>query len=178
MENVKVNKFGDIIVNEADIIQGLYTGKIQSFSNLKVDETDLISKFNSSVKLNADKIEFLSAYQEPTKSVEEVDKDRQSNWFIPAQYKNFDVSSWLLDQCKTSEEHTRVLEELEMFKERDMVDVLIFLKYLVDTMRENNIIWGVGRGSSVASFCLYLIGVHKVNPLKFNLDIKEFLKDE
>ena len=65
-----------------------------------------------------------------------------------------------------------------MFKERDMVDVLIFLKYLVDTMRENNIIWGVGRGSSVASFCLYLIGVHKVNPLKFNLDIKEFLKDE
>ena len=84
---MKVNKFGDIIVNEADIIQGLYTGKIQSFSDLKVDETDLISKFNSSVKLNADKIELLSAYQEPTKSVEEVDKDRQSNWFIPAQYK-------------------------------------------------------------------------------------------
>ena len=67
---MKVNKFGDIIVDEADIIQGLYTGKIQSFSNLKVNETDLISKFNSSVKLNADKIELLSAYQEPTKSVE------------------------------------------------------------------------------------------------------------
>jgi len=34
----------------------------------------------------------------------------------------------------------------------------------------------VGRGSSVASYCLYLLGVHKINSLKFDLDIKEFLK--
>jgi len=57
-----------------------------------------------------------------------------------------------------------------------MFDLLIYLKYLVDTLRSQNIVWGVGRGSSVASYCLYLIGVHKVNSMQYNLDIHEFLK--
>jgi DNA polymerase III alpha subunit len=50
------------------------------------------------------------------------------------------------------------------------------MKYLVDTLRKNNVVWGVGRGSSVASYILYLIGVHKVDSIKYNLDINEFLK--
>ena len=65
-----------------------------------------------------------------------------------------------------------------MFEERKMMNVLRFLIYLVDTMRKNKIVWGVGRGSSVASYVLFLIGIHKVNSLKYNLDIKEFLKWE
>ena len=66
--------------------------------------------------------------------------------------------------------------ELLLFQERDMFDLLKYLKYLVDTMRENNIIWGVGRGSSVSSFVLYLIGIHKINSLYYDLSIEEFLK--
>jgi DNA polymerase III alpha subunit len=57
-----------------------------------------------------------------------------------------------------------------------MFDLLFYLKYLVDTMRENKIVWGVGRGSSVASYVLYLIGVHKIDSIKYELDINEFLK--
>jgi DNA polymerase III alpha subunit len=45
-------------------------------------------------------------------------------------------------------------------------------------MRENDIVWGVGRGSSVASYTLYLIGVHKIDSIKYELDINEFLKGE
>ena len=56
------------------------------------------------------------------------------------------------------------------------MDVLQFLKYMVDTLRENNIVWGVGRGSSVASYVLYLLGVHKVNSIKYDLDPTEFLR--
>jgi DNA polymerase III alpha subunit len=48
--------------------------------------------------------------------------------------------------------------------------------YLVDVMRENSVVWGVGRGSSVASYVLYLIGVHKIDSVKYNLDFKEFFK--
>ena len=65
---------------------------------------------------------------------------------------------------------------MTMFEERKMMNVLRFLIYLVDSMRKNKIVWGVGRGSSVASYVLFLIGIHKVNSLKYNLDIKEFLK--
>ena len=63
-----------------------------------------------------------------------------------------------------------------MFAERGMDNVLRFMVYLVDNMRKNNIVWGVGRGSSVSSYVLYLIGVHKVDSIKFKLDIKEFLR--
>jgi len=48
--------------------------------------------------------------------------------------------------------------------------------YIVDMMRKNNLVWGVGRGSSVASYVLYLIGIHKIDSLKYNLNIEEFLK--
>jgi DNA polymerase III alpha subunit len=43
-------------------------------------------------------------------------------------------------------------------------------------MRKHNIVWGVGRGSSVASYVLYLIGVHKINSMYYDLDIEEFLR--
>jgi DNA polymerase III alpha subunit len=46
----------------------------------------------------------------------------------------------------------------------------------VETMRVNNIVWGVGRGSSVASYVLYLIGVHKIDSMYYDLDIEEFLR--
>jgi DNA polymerase III alpha subunit len=57
-----------------------------------------------------------------------------------------------------------------------MFSLLQYLKYLVDTMRKNNIVWGVGRGSSVASFVLFLIGIHRINSLYYQLSIDEFLK--
>jgi DNA polymerase III alpha subunit len=95
---------------------------------------------------------------------------------MPKEYKTFDIAKWLVERCSTPEELDRVGQELILFVQHDMMDVLKYLKYLVDTMRQNNLVWGVGRGSSVASYCLYLLGVHKVNSLKFNLDIHEFLK--
>jgi len=66
--------------------------------------------------------------------------------------------------------------ELELFEKHNMTDLLRFLIFLVDTLRANNILWGVGRGSSVASYCLYLLGIHKINSLKYQLDINEFLR--
>jgi len=82
----------------------------------------------------------------------------------------------LLDMCLTDEEKERVSLEYEMFEERGLIPLLQFLTFIVDHMRKNQIVWGVGRGSSVSSYCLYLMGVHKVNSLKYDLPIEEFLK--
>jgi DNA polymerase III alpha subunit len=95
---------------------------------------------------------------------------------MPERYKNMDIAEYVLAECKTESELQRAGEELLLFQERDMFDLLKYLKYLVDTMRENNIVWGVGRGSSVSSFVLYLIGIHKINSLYYDLSIDEFLK--
>jgi DNA polymerase III alpha subunit len=96
---------------------------------------------------------------------------------MPDEYKSLDIESWLLEQTPPWDpQHTRVTEELAAFKERNMLDLLRWLKYFVDTMRKNNVIWGVGRGSSVASYVLFLIGVHKIDSIKYNLDWQEFLR--
>lgn len=95
---------------------------------------------------------------------------------MPEQYKNMDIAAWILGKCQTDQERQRVGQELLLFLERDLFDMLKYLKYLVDTMRVNNIVWGVGRGSSVSSYVLFLLGVHKINSLYFGLEIGEFLK--
>ena len=81
-----------------------------------------------------------------------------------------------MERCTTTQQRDRVYAELLEYENRGMVIVLKFLKYLVDVCNENNIVLGVGRGSSVASYCLYLLGVHRIDSIKYKLDIKEFLK--
>jgi DNA polymerase III alpha subunit len=95
---------------------------------------------------------------------------------MPEKYKQLDIAEYLLKLCTKDAELQRVGTELLLYQERDMFDLLRFLVYIVDVMREQDIVWGVGRGSSVASYVLYLIGVHKIDSLYYDLDIAEFLR--
>lgn len=101
----------------------------------------------------------------------------QSQWFMPEQYKTFNLVEWLFDKCTSTKAKDRVEQELMLYVKLDAYDLLLYLKFLVDTMTANNIVWGVGRGSSVSSYVLYLIGVHSIDSLKYDLDIHEFLKE-
>ena len=118
----------------------------------------------------------LVKYVDPKTSLEDFDNKNQSNWHLPTEYLNMDIAKYVLDKCNTEEELQRAGEELIKFQEREMFILLKYLKYLVDTMRSNNIVWGVGRGSSVASFVLFLLEVHRINSLYYDLSIDEFLK--
>ena len=100
---------------------------------------------------------------------------------IPQHYKNIDVEEYIRGLVPQSGDsdisvNARVEQELAEFSARNLFPVLQLLIYIVDTLRKNNLVWGVGRGSCVASYCLYLIGIHKVDSIKYNLDIREFLK--
>jgi len=99
------------------------------------------------------------------------------HWFIPNDYCP-NLVEFLYSQCTTTEQTQRVDQELELFIKNGMYDLLHVMKYVVDTLRENNVVWGVGRGSSVASYVLHLIGVHKIDSVKYNLPIEEFFKGE
>jgi len=118
----------------------------------------------------------LIEYIDPKLSIEDFDNNNQSNWYMPNEYKELDIAKFVLDQCTNEAELQRAGEELIMFQERNMFVLLQYLKYLVDTMRKHNIVWGVGRGSSVASFVLFLLGVHRINSLYYDLSIDEFIK--
>lgn len=99
-----------------------------------------------------------------------------ADWNIPESYKDTDIKEFLLLLCDTEIERERVEMEYTMFEKRKLIPLLQFLFFIVDYMRKYKIVWGVGRGSSVASYCLYLLGIHKVDSIKYDLPIEEFLK--
>lgn len=107
---------------------------------------------------------------------EEFDHRNQSEWFMPNEYKQLDIAQHVLNLCTTDAELQRCGEELLLYQERNLFDLLRYLTYLVDVMTENRLIWGVGRGSSVASYVLYKLRVHKIDSMYYDLDPKEFLR--
>lgn len=173
---MNINNYGAVFVNSQELFDALYSGKLTDFTNIFLDDSAEVEKFNAAVKSNYENFQLLKQYKEPNESIDFFDEANQCSWFMPDEYKCFPMYKWLLDQCTTDQERNRVDEELKLFIDHGMFDLLFYLKYLVDTMRANNIVWGVGRGSSVASYVLYLLGIHKINSIKYNLDIREFLK--
>ena len=173
---MKVTDKSQIVLSEQDILEGLYSGKISDLSNLNIDDKTVVEQFNFARRQNADPFPNLTLFNEVIESLGEFDKRNQEQWFMPKEYEDFPMVEFLLDKTTNEEEYQRVVTELDLYIQHNMMALLNYLKYLVDTMRSNNIVWGVGRGSSVASYCLYLLGVHKVNSIKYELDIHEFLK--
>ena len=108
----------------------------------------------------------------------DCDLNPVDQWLMPAEYCHIDVAKYLYDRCKSDSERDRVRHELELFRARNLDNMLRLMIYIVDTMKNNNVVWGVGRGSSVASYCLSLIGVHHIDSISYNLDIREFLKED
>ena len=168
----KINETGDCIFTEQDAIDLLYTNPDFDISKLFFESTD---QYNNSIKdTGVDLQQLQTVPKRPTPA--KVDETNIANWFMPQKYHELNVLEWLLNKCQNDSEKKRVEQEYLLFEKKKFIKVLQFLIYFIDTLRKNNIVWGVGRGSSVASFCLFLIGVHKINPLLYNLDYTEFLR--
>ena len=168
-----MNKFSHHVLSEKDVIEVLYNNPDVNLNDLNITN---VEKFNDAINnlyLSNNK---LVQYNAPNFSIEEFDKLNQQNWYMPQEYKELDIAEYLLTLCQTDAELQRVGYELLEYQKIDFFDALCFLKYFVDIMRENNIIWGVGRGSSVASYVLYLLGIHKIDSIKYNLSPDEFFK--
>ena len=170
---MNLDKFSNPVFNNKDLFELIYQGHLDTISQLIVEDSEEIKSLESQSE-----IQFNKRNSELDQlSVSEFDNILQSDWFMPDEYKTLDIEAWCIEQAPPWDpEYTRVVDELAEFKQRNMLNLLRWLKYFVDTMRSNNIVWGVGRGSSVSSYVLYLIGVHKINPIKYNLDWQEFLR--
>ena len=169
---ILLDKYSRQVLSENQAVEMLYADPSLDVANLCLGD---VSKFNSASRLlHLDTV--LAQLDDLGIDVDEYHKQNQSNWRMPIDYKDLDIAEYLLKLCKTDAELQRVGAELLLYQERDMFDLLRFLVYIVDVMREQDIVWGVGRGSSVASYVLYLIGVHKIDSLYYDLDIAEFLR--
>lgn len=101
-----------------------------------------------------------------------------SNWFMPDTYKEMDIEKFVLECCTNDEYKQRAKLELQEFSKRNLTMLLKQSKYIVDTLRKHNIVWGVGRGSSVASLVLHILGIHRIDPIKYDIPLNEFFKGE
>ena len=161
---MKTDVYGQQIYTEKDVC-----GILMQNPNLKDYGTFFIESIQD---ING----LIQQYIEPEVDVDEFHRQNQLSWYMPEEYKELDIAKYILDLCKTDYELQRVGEELLLYQEKDLFGLLKYLVYLVDTMKANGIIWGVGRGSSVASYVLYLLGVHRVDSIYYDLDVREFLR--
>lgn len=102
--------------------------------------------------------------------------DSAQQWLIPEQYQSLDIRALVLSLCRNQQDRERAEWELDQFESKSLLPVLRAIKFVIDTLRENKILWGVGRGSSVSSLTLYLLGVHRIDPMLWNLDPEEFFR--
>lgn len=107
--------------------------------------------------------------------------DDTFDWRIPDEYASLDVvelcEDTLIELDLTSEIYVeRLAKELALVEERGMANFLRCLLWITQTFRENGVVWGLGRGSSCASLVLYLLGVNKVDPVRYDIPMEEFYK--
>lgn len=171
---MKINPYGQTSLTENEIFDALYTKTIDSLLYVSIDNKSIAEKFNLSNKENYEDFHNLNFCTDLTISKEEFDKINQSEWFYLKNYKDFDIKHYLYNICPVYNKN-RLEQELVLYEKNNLLELLKFLKYLVDIMKTHNILWGVGRGSSVASYVLFLLEIHKIDSVKHELDISEFL---
>ena len=171
---MKQSTNGELIFSESDLCDLVMQGhNITEMKRVIIDQTvDL-----ETAAMILEKVPDFVRYNELSETgLAEFDHRCQETWFMPEEYKNLDIAEYVLSLCRSDAELQRCGQELMLYQERDLFNLLRYLKYLVDLMNQNNLIWGVGRGSSVASYVLYKLGVHRIDSMYYDLDPGEFLR--
>lgn len=174
MESLKYDTYGNVILSVPTALEAMLRG--HTIADSFVDDAEEVALYNKNATRYLNTNESLFETLSENIPFEEYHKALSECWFMPKEYADLNVEEYIFNKCETEEETSRVVAELELYQKNDLFDLLRFLIYLVDYMREHNIVWGVGRGSSVSSYCLYLIGIHKIDSIKYKLSMDEFLR--
>jgi DNA polymerase III alpha subunit len=175
---VTLNKNNEIVLDEEQLVKMFLQGIIPTA--IITEDMQTIEQYNHFCNLFM--INTITA-DRPVESKDKYSYKLTENWYMPDEYKNLSLEWFLINRLEelgynttNSIQWQRVKDEYAEFEKRKLEPLLKYMIYLVDLMREKSIVWGVGRGSSVASYILYLIGVHKIDSIKYELDFKEFFR--
>ena len=165
---------GDITVKSVDDILTMIERGV-STDKLFVEELNKdITQYN----------QYVSKHERIT--IKDTCADLSFKWNIPPEYDKLDVKTFierkLLDQLESIDDDELVKKyvartrlELNLYEKLNLNKVLQAVIYIINILYESGEVWGVGRGSSVSSYVLYLIGVHDVDSVKYDLNITDFL---
>jgi DNA polymerase III alpha subunit len=173
---MKKNKFGEIVLQETDLCDLIMQGTQLHLLSRVCADSDIDVDHIEQLLEQSNEIATWTRPQHDSITVEQFDQQRQAKWLMPPKYQDLDIAEHVLGLCTTPDQLQRAGQELLMFQEHNLFNLLRYMKYLVDTMTSHDVIWGVGRGSSVSSYVLYLLGVHKIDSMFYDLDPGEFLR--
>lgn len=97
---------------------------------------------------------------------------------IPEFYKKINMQEYFNSyRSRNRKINERIDTELSLMLKYNLEDLFRQVIYILDYLKFNNIVYGVGRGSSCASYLLFLLGLHKVDCIKYDISPTEFFKD-
>lgn len=170
---MKINGVGNIGYTESELADSLRTNPESIIDSVSVIDPQL---YNQAIQdMYSDFVPLEQWIDLPYQS--DYHDILKSQWHLPQEYADINIIELLLDRCDNDDELQRMGQELLLFNEYGLYPLLHYLHYLVETFEKNDVVMGVGRGSSVASFALYKLGVHRVNSLYYDLDIHEFIRN-
>lgn len=144
-----------------------------------------ISKI-AALECDDDILEYNRLADEPMKSGDiQISFAPDFNWQIPSKFANLDISQYLIDVLENRfalnadflKYQERLQIELNEIHVRSLSNLIRALIFVIDYFKTNNVVYGVGRGSSCASLALFLIGVHCIDPIKYSISHLEFFHE-
>ena len=137
-----------MIFNESDVMDLVMQGRqLDSLKNMLVDDT---VNLEDAVSFIEELPSFVPYTFENNIAVKDWDSVNQQNWHMPREYKDIDIAEYILGLCDNEAELQRCGEELLLYQERDLFNLLCYLKYLVDVMTTNQVICGNRRRSPIS----------------------------
>lgn len=159
--------------------------------SIEVDPSDVASMIMSGISVEKifvssinEEIQQFNDYSSKKIGIKQSLLEPTFDWTIPDRYKYMNIDEYLLGLSEFIEQDNlfekrliRLAKEIELFKKNNLQNVLKVIIFIVDQFKEKKIVWGVGRGSSCSSYLLYLIGLHDIDPVKYDIDIEDFLRE-
>ena len=174
-----VDEYGQVYLATSEIINKIYSDPLFDSTSAFIDDHLELRKHSQFHK----HFEIKSQPEATKPDMDPIDYHKllSEDWHMPADYKSLDIQNYCYERLQklnlSDEIYIKTLEEeLAEFKKRNMTNVLKFMIYLMQVIKEKDIVTGAGRGSSVSSLVLFLIGVHYIDPIKYSLSYKEFLR--
>lgn len=108
------------------------------------------------------------------------------DWTFDQRYKSLDVSKYVHrlheqlmgKEANYSERVMRLDHELQLFADRGLFDVIRAIIFTINRLTLADAVWGIGRGSSVSSYVLFVIGAHDVDSHEYDIPVEDFLREE
>lgn len=126
------------------------------------------------VKDEPDYEEFCVWLQNQTDEVKKLDEDKSYLRFVCEK----DVYKRIPQDERKAEYEERLKEEFEVIEFHGFSSYMLIVADFIKWAKKNNILVGYGRGSAGGSLIAYVLGIHRADPIKYNLIFARFHNKE